>query len=292
MEDFEKARQLLQTGEPEEALNILWRIGRTPQVKKLEDDCKKVLKEQYLWILKDAEKNGHYNRINVYIEKYVFWLGHDDEIAKYEAIKRPRTIGDLAWLPLLSLLLSTIINILAFLFPYNFDSISYTTTSAYIFSCIYAVSMTFVLAKTDNENGKLFSSSNILLLIWCIATLVFYVYFITGNITCDWDSNYWWYRMERKEGNIYVAMGLASIAMIWALLKKRAKTVLYKSPLLLVIIAMSIDFLRTIYFFAFCSEWEPGNFCEDYIPVFDNIRNVLMIISCFMIYRNAKKQFD
>ena len=98
--------------------------------------------------------------------------------------------------------------------------------------------------------------------------------------------------MEGKEGNIYVAMGLASIAMIWALLKKRAKTVLYKSPLLLVIIAMSIDFLRTIYFFAFCSEWEPGNFCEDYISVFDNIRNVLMIISCFMIYRNAKKQFD
>ena len=176
--------------------------------------------------------------------------------------------------------------------PYNFDSISYTTTSAYIFSCIYAVSMTFVLAKTDNENGKLFSSSNILLLIWCIASLVFYVYFITGNITWDWDSNYWWYRMEGKEGNIYVAMGLASIAMIWALLKKRAKTVLYKSPLLLVIIAMSIDFLRTIYFFAFCSEWEPGNFCEDYISVFDNIRNVLMIISCFMIYRNAKKQFD
>lgn len=292
MEDFEKARQLLQTGEPEEALNILWRIGRTPQVKKLEDDCKKVLKEQYLWILKDAEKNRHYNRINVYIEKYVFWLGHDDEIAKYEAIKRPRTIGDLVWLPLLSLLLSIIINILAFLFPYNFDSISYTTTSAYIFSCIYAVSMTLVLAKTDNENGKLFSSSNILLLMWCIATLVFYVYFITGNITWDWDSNYWWYRMERKEGNIYVAMGLASIAMIWALLKKRAKTVLYKSPLLLVIIAMSIDFLRTIYFFAFCSEWEPGNFCEDYISVFDNIRNVLMIISCFMIYRNAKKQFD
>lgn len=83
-EKLQRATQLLQDGDPEQALLLLGESGESSiERKQLEAACKKSLSEQYLWLLNDAAKGNRTDEIQEYVRKYLQHLGSDDRVEKY-----------------------------------------------------------------------------------------------------------------------------------------------------------------------------------------------------------------
>ena len=84
-ETLQKATQLLQNGEAEEALLLLNELdASTTDGEQLRATCKKALSEQYLWLLNDAVKNNQMGDIRKFTSKYLYLIGKDERIEKYE----------------------------------------------------------------------------------------------------------------------------------------------------------------------------------------------------------------
>lgn len=94
-ETLQKATQLLQNGEAEEALLLLNELDvLTTEGEQLRATCKKALSEQYLWLLNDAVKNKQYTEYDKYVQRYLNLIGNDESIARFvnmqDEIRRAR----------------------------------------------------------------------------------------------------------------------------------------------------------------------------------------------------------
>ncbi len=77
-ETLQKATQLLQNGEAEEALLLLNELGESPtECEQLKQTCKKVLSEQYLYLLREAKKENDLKTLNEIIGKYKNYIGEE-----------------------------------------------------------------------------------------------------------------------------------------------------------------------------------------------------------------------
>ncbi|MBR5841806.1 MAG: hypothetical protein IKY64_04230 [Bacteroidaceae bacterium] len=83
-EVLQRATQLLQDGEPEQALLVLDELEEiSEESKHLKIVCKKSLSEQYIWLLNDAVKNNRYDEFDKYLNRYLHLIGNDELIAKF-----------------------------------------------------------------------------------------------------------------------------------------------------------------------------------------------------------------
>lgn len=83
-ETLQKATQLLQNGEAEEALLLLNELGESStESEQLKQTCKKVLSEQYLYLLREAKKENDLKTLNEIISKYKNYIGEEEALEQY-----------------------------------------------------------------------------------------------------------------------------------------------------------------------------------------------------------------
>lgn len=80
-EVLNEATRLLQNGEPEQALQLLVEIEQpTKECEQLESACKHMLSQQYMYLLREAQKEGDLNTAKEIAEKYKYYIGEDERI--------------------------------------------------------------------------------------------------------------------------------------------------------------------------------------------------------------------
>ena len=83
-ETLQKATQLLQNGEAEEALLLLNELEESStEIEQLMAACRKALSNQYLWLLNDAVKNKQYAEYDKYVSRYLYLIGNDESITQF-----------------------------------------------------------------------------------------------------------------------------------------------------------------------------------------------------------------
>ena len=85
MEDIlSRASQLLQSGEPEQALLLLnEQHNSTSECEQLKSVCKRMLSQQYLYLLREAKNEEDTKTITEIMEKYTLLIGKDESLAQY-----------------------------------------------------------------------------------------------------------------------------------------------------------------------------------------------------------------
>lgn len=82
-EVLKDAARLLQNGEPEQALLLLNEVEEsTFECGQLKSACKRMLSQQYLYLLREAQKEGDLGMANELAEKYKCYIGDDERITQ------------------------------------------------------------------------------------------------------------------------------------------------------------------------------------------------------------------
>ena len=98
-ETLQKATQLLQNGEAEDALLLLNELEESStEIEQLMAACRKALSNQYLWLLNDAVKNKQYAEYDKYVSRYLYLIGNDESITQFvnmhDAIHKKRNFNN------------------------------------------------------------------------------------------------------------------------------------------------------------------------------------------------------
>lgn len=247
-----RANQLLQHGEPEQALLLLNEQGNTTsECEQLKSVCKQTLAEQYLWILNDAAKNNRRDEIKAYVNRYHNLIGHDGRIAKYEVmfstepivsnVNKSTTslkngIEELVLIPVVMLLLVLLVNVfsgkildLCCRWGWERPWILANCVSS-IFYLVYLATASLVFAKISNNSNKLYMA-------WTIISLLIVLSdFISG-------FNYESYGFLLT---IRILNAIAALLLVVFLVMEMRKTVVYKVPLIVGAIAESITLINIV----------------------------------------------
>ncbi len=82
-EVIKSATQLLHNGDPEQALVLLGELGEsTQESKQLKSVCRQVLSQQYLYLLREAQKEGDFESAKEIADKYREYIGEDERISQ------------------------------------------------------------------------------------------------------------------------------------------------------------------------------------------------------------------
>ena len=83
-EVLKDAARLLQDGEPEQALKLLNEVEEsTLEYEQLKSACKRMLSQQYLYLLREAKNEEDTKTITEIMEKYTLLIGEDNLLAQY-----------------------------------------------------------------------------------------------------------------------------------------------------------------------------------------------------------------
>lgn len=273
-----RANQLLQNGAPEQALLLLnEQNNSTSECEQLKSVCKRALSEQYLWLLNDAAKNNRKDEIKAYVNRYHNLIGHDDNVAKYEAMlpleySNPqsqnnyknyqskmkynfvRDTGELAIYPFV-LLLMGLLAIFHDLFTDFSDSIDNTiyrlSTVLYCVFIIYAIIIFFTI---DNKVRPPFKHG-IIPLFWGLASILTSISSLGGRnpFTHFREGHRFsylhYFNLYHYDYNDFcdyewcpavylIVLLIACGLMIFFLISKIKKSASYKIPFVIAIVAM------------------------------------------------------
>lgn len=256
-ETLQKATLLLQNGEPEEALLLLNEVeASTTDGEQLKATCKKVLSEQYLWLLNDAVKNNQTGDIRKYTSKYLYLIGKDERIEKYEkmvkrtsstviskqqqiALKDKSHIGNLALIPIVFLLLFVLLSVLwELLEPCFFmDSWVILDYVGSIFYTFYIISATVVLGKVEDKcnANRNFTPQAIWLFVWSGLWLIFTITDMIRGF--DYGSLLY---LQRKS----ICLLVGNLSLIVFLVKQITGSFKFKTPLVIAVVATELDIVR------------------------------------------------
>lgn len=82
-EVLKEATRLLQDGEPEQALRLLNEVkDSTLEYEQLKAACKRMLSQQYMYLLREAQKEGDLDTAKEIAEKHRYYIGEDERIAQ------------------------------------------------------------------------------------------------------------------------------------------------------------------------------------------------------------------
>lgn len=82
-EVLKDAARLLQDGEPEQALKLLNEVDEsTLEYEQLKSACKRMLSQQYMYLLREAQKEGDLDTAKEIAEKHRYYIGEDERIAQ------------------------------------------------------------------------------------------------------------------------------------------------------------------------------------------------------------------
>ena len=265
-EVLNEATRFLQNGEPEESLLLLNQLSEsTTECEQLKAACKQALSEQYLWLLNDAVKGNRADEIKAYVSKYLYLIGKDERIARYEDMinkssvsnvnqrKEPNEssikFGDLALTPAIFLLLILLLNafwgkIVAWeLFEelsYKLDLRGPWVVPQYVITILhifYIVSATIAFWKTEElyKPSRNLNPQTIWLFVWSGLWL----------ISCISDMVYGFnYKSVAFVQVIRVCLFAGNLSLIIFLVKKFAESIKIKIPLIIAIVATGFDIVR------------------------------------------------
>lgn len=243
-----KAAQLLQSGEPEDALLLLNQLSEsTAESEQLKTVCKQALSEQYLWLLNDAVKNNRKDEIKAYVNRYHNLIGHDGRIVKYEAmlatepaafnlnnsiINQRNDVGELALIPMIMLLLMLLINIFSGNINYlccgwNWERpwiLAHCVSG--IFYLVYLATASFVFAKISNNSNKLYMAWTIISSLSVLSDFIFisgFNYYSLGYLL-----------------TLRILNAIAALLLVVFLIMEMRKTTVYKVSLFVGAIVESV----------------------------------------------------
>lgn len=82
-EVLKDAARLLQDGDPEQALRLLNEVkDSTLEYEQLKAACKRMLSQQYMYLLREAQKEGDLEKARDLAEKYRYHIGEDERITQ------------------------------------------------------------------------------------------------------------------------------------------------------------------------------------------------------------------
>ena len=82
-EVLKDAARLLQDGDPEQALRLLNEVkDSTLEYEQLKAACKRMLSQQYMYLLREAQKEGDLDTAKEIAEKHRYYIGEDERIAQ------------------------------------------------------------------------------------------------------------------------------------------------------------------------------------------------------------------
>lgn len=250
-----RANQLLQHGEPEQALLLLNEQGNTTsECEQLKSVCKQTLAEQYLWILNDAAKNNRRDEIKAYVNRYHNLIGHDGRIVRYEAmltkdstssnLKKSTTIslkndvGELALIPVVMLFLGLLVSAFSgriyeweWVLRWNWER-PWVLASCVgdIFYLVYLATASFVFAKISNNSNKLY-------LAWTIISLLI----VLSDFISGFNYESFGFLLTLRIFNT-----IAVVLLVVFLIMEMRKTAVYKVPLIVGTIAESITLINIV----------------------------------------------
>lgn len=266
-EALQKATQLLQNGELEEALLLLNElVYSTPQIEQLKYNCKKELSNQYLWALNDAEKNGQIEEMKKYVTRYEHLIGHDTYIAKYEGmVKNPPSsviskqqqivlkntshVGDLVLIPAIFLLFSLLLSAFEgklsewdFLveWSYDLDLRSPWVILNYVFNAfctLYVISATIVFGGIEEKcnSNRSFNPQTIWLFVWSGTWLIPCI----SDMVCGLN-----YESFVFVQGIRICLIVGDLSLIVFLVKRITESIKIKIPLIIAVVATGLDIIR------------------------------------------------
>ena len=317
-ETLQKATQLLQNGEAEEALLLLNELdASTTDGEQLRATCKKALSEQYLWLLNDAAKNNQMGDIRKFTSKYLYLIGKDERIEKYEKMVSSSqvsmdtqqqqqskdaavyNIGRLAIVPVIFLLLGLLINIFwrqladwSLLESWSSDLglnhssilLSYLTTIIYILYLATFIVVFLLLDELKWDTFKpymiCFCIGGFMTLFCCIADIVYGFNYSSPGVL----------------QGVRISLAIASVLIMISLIKKMSDSIKYKVPLIIAIVAMGLELvycLLSIYVFHMQDQqiYETSylELCYRNMNIIYYGKTVLMIISCLTIFAVSQR---
>lgn len=314
MEDVVKnATLLLQNGEPEEALLLLnEHVYSSPQIEQLRFNCKKQLSTQYLWALNDAVKNGRMDEVCKYVTRYKHLIGYDANIARYDEMLKttapqpvtnrlqpilkeatPRT-SDFALIPVVFLLLYILINVFwgklsewNFLqqLTYKLELDSHWVICSFLnttFSILYVVSATIVWSTIKGSRAKGLSFETICLYVWG----GFWLFVCISDIICGFN-----YESIAYVQGLRISIFIGDLSLIVFLVKQISKTIKFKTPLIIAIVAMGLDVIRwgIIFYMVYIQNQETYSYkslevCDSIIRILFYGYNGIMVISFILLF--------
>lgn len=318
-----KVTQLLQSGEPEDALLLLNQLSEsTTECEQLKAACKQALSEQYLWLLNDAVKGNRADEIKAYVSKYLYLIGKDERIARYEDMINKSSVsnanqrqasndsslkyGELALIPVIFLILSLLINAfwgkiteweLLKELSCKLDLRGPWIIPLYIseiFHVLYVASATFVFWRIKDKCNSIrnFDPQTIWLFVWSGLLLISSIF----AMICGFK-----YKSIVSLQGIRVCIAIGSISLIVFMLKQIIKSVKFRIPLIIAIVATVLEIVWLgILFGVYIQNKDPYGI--DSLVKFRLINNIcyygrgsLMLISFIMLFimsqRTKSKQY-
>lgn len=81
-EVLNKATQLFKNGDPEHALLLLDGVGESQECTQLRTACKRLLSQQYMYLLREAQSEGDLKTATEIAAKYRSLIGEDERVIK------------------------------------------------------------------------------------------------------------------------------------------------------------------------------------------------------------------
>lgn len=311
-EVIKNATLLLQNGEPEEALLLLnEHVYSSPQIEQLRFNCKKQLSTQYLWALNDAVKNGRMDEVKKYVTRYQHLIGHDANIAKYEALIKPQSFTqstykhsaltqekkksipdskEIALYPIILILLGILAVYHESFTNFSYDLSSFIYKLSTILYYAYIVLMVIIFYKLESKNQSLLKY--IPLFVWGTISIIYSSYFRDEGRLCQFQI-----RLST------IIMLLACLLMLFFLINKLIRMRIYRTPLRVAVggIACGTIFFIMELYTSYISTYRIYRIeaYQDTLEVLANIspflyygEKVLLAISCLLIYIFTNNQFS
>ena len=307
-----KVTQLWQSGEPEDALLLLNQLSEsTAESEQLKTVCKQALSEQYLWLLNDAVKGNRTDEIKAYVRKYLYLIGKDERIARYEDMINKESVsnanqqqtpnapslkqGELALIPVIFLILSLLLNafwgkIIAWdlleELSYKLDLGGPWIIPLYIsgiFNVLYVASATFVFLKIKDQcySRRNFNPQTIWLFVWSGLLLISSIF----DMICGFE-----YKSIVSLQGIRVGIAIGDISLIVFLLKQMLESVKFRFSFIIATVAVGLEIVwLSILFGVYIQNQDPYGF--DSLVEYYLVKNIcyygktaLMIISFIILF--------
>ena len=288
-----KATQLLNDYNPKEALEKLSGLqNKSEQSYRLIEECKKLLRQQLLYLLKEADEANDYNEMERLLEDYKRFLKEDEFYKSYYEKRLQKRIEEERWekeekeieknrngLAIIPAIMLAILSLMDFLIPVFIDSGRFlydlACYSTYPIYWIYLITASLSLAKIGSNTNKLYIA-------WAVIEFFRSVLGISivGSGVC--------------ESLIISLMGLSFLdAIAYFLLmvffrKKINETSIYKTSLIVGAVGASITFIHAL-LWILITQIEHDLPDSLILPFISFICTNLMIVTFLSIFLTSKK---
>lgn len=283
-----EATQLLNDYNPKEALIKLSGFQNpSEQSFRLKEECKKLLRQQLLYLLKEADETNDYNEMEHLLEDYKRFLKKDEFYKSYyekilqkriEEERREKEEKEIEknrnGLAIIPAIMLAILSLFPFIDPrsYLYDLVSYSTSLIF---WVYLITASLSLTKIGGNTNKLYIAWAVIESFRSILSISTY-----GSEVCE--------SLIISLMGLYFLRAIAYFLLMVFFRKKINETPIYKTPLIVGAVGAGITFINALLWILIT--YREGYLANPLILLFTYFVGTILMIATFLsIFLTSKK---